>query len=61
MYSLIVSVARQLCVILPVAYLFALLFGLNQVWWAIPIAELVSVVLSAWFLRRIYLQKVNPL
>ena len=61
MYSLIVSVARQLCVILPVAYLFARLFGLNQVWWAIPIAELVSVVLSAWFLRRIYLQKVNPL
>lgn len=61
MYSLIVSVARQLCVILPVAYFFALLFGLNQVWWAIPIAELVSVVLSAWFLRRIYLQKVNPL
>lgn len=61
MYSLIVSVERQLCVILPVAYLFARLFGLNQVWWAIPIAELVSVVLSAWFLRRIYLQKVNPL
>ena len=61
MYSLIVSVARQLCVILPLAYLFARLFGLNQLWWSIPIAELVSVVLSAWFLRRIYLQKVNPL
>ena len=31
-YSLIVSVARQLFVILPVAYVFAELFGLHMVW-----------------------------
>ena len=60
-YSLIVSIARQLFVILPVAYLFAKLFGLHRVWWAIPIAELVSVALSALFLRRIYVQKIKPL
>ncbi|MDO5418292.1 MAG: MATE family efflux transporter [Lachnospiraceae bacterium] len=61
MYSLIVSVARQLFVILPVAYAFARLFGLHMVWWSIPIAEIVSVLLSTVLLRRIYVQKVKGL
>ena len=60
-YSLIVSAARQLVVILPVAYLFARLFGLSMVWWAIPIAELVSVTLSTLLLRRIYRKIIKPL
>lgn len=60
-YSLIVSVARQLVVILPVAYLFARFFGLSMVWWSIPIAEIVSVILSTLLLRRIYRLKVKPL
>lgn len=60
-YSLIVSVARQLFVILPVAYVFAELFGLHMVWWAIPIAEIVSVVLSSLLFRRIKRQKITPL
>ena len=60
-YSLIVSVARQLFVILPVAYVFARLFGLHMVWWAIPIAEIVSVTLSALLLKRIYRLKIKPI
>ena len=60
-YSLIVSAARQLFVILPVAYTFARLFGLSAIWWAIPIAEIVSVILSTILLRHIYLQKLKPL
>ena len=60
-YSLIVSVARQLFVILPVAYAFAELFGLHKVWWAIPIAEIVSVVLSSLLFKRIIRQKIKPL
>ena len=60
-YSLIVSAARQLFVILPVAYTFARLFGLSAIWWAIPIAEIVSVILSTILLRHIYLQKIKPL
>lgn len=58
-YSLIVSAARQLCVILPVAYIFAKVFGLHMVWWAIPIAEIVSVILSALLLKRIYRLKIK--
>jgi len=60
-YSLIVSVARQLVCILPLAYIFAKVFGLQAVWFAIPLAEITSLVLSAALLKRIYDQKIKPL
>lgn len=60
-YSLIVSAARQLFVILPVAYVFAVCFGLHMVWWAIAIAEIASLTLSALLLVKIYKQKIKPL
>lgn len=60
-YSLIVSAARQLIVILPVAYLFAKFFGLSMVWWSIAIAEIVSLILSAVLLGRIYRTKIKPI
>ena len=53
-YSMIVSVARQLCVLLPVAYLLSLSGNVNMIWWSFPIAELMSVAMSAFFLRKIY-------
>lgn len=60
-YSLIISVARQLVVILPVAFAFARLFGLNMVWWSYPIAEIVSVSLCIFFLKRIAETKLHTL
>lgn len=54
LYSMIVSVARQLCVLLPVAKLLSLSGNVNLIWWAFPIAELASVALSTYFLIRIY-------
>ena len=60
-YSLIISAARQLVVIIPVAYIFAKLFGLHMVWWAIPIAEIVSLILSIFLLRRIHRLKISPI
>lgn len=53
-YSLAVSVARQLVVLLPVAYLLSLTGNVNYVWWAFPIAELMSLAVSVFFLIRIY-------
>lgn len=53
-YSMIVSVARQLCVLLPVAKLLSLSGNVNLIWWAFPIAEVASVALSAFFLMKIY-------
>lgn len=52
-YSMVVSVARQLVVLLPVAYLLSLTGNVNYVWWAFPIAELMSVALTVFFLIRI--------
>ncbi len=49
-YSLIVSVARQLVILLPAAYILAKIGGLALVWWAFPIAELMSFAVSATFL-----------
>ncbi len=51
-YSLYVSVARQLFVLIPVAYLFSLTGVLNLVWLAFPIAEIASVTFSMLFLRK---------
>ena len=61
LYSLIISVFRQMVIILPVAIVFAELFGLNMVWWAFPIAEIFSVFLSTFLLHRIYKLKIKPL
>ena len=60
-YSLIISVARQLVCILPLAWFFAREFGLHAVWYAIPIAEIVSVVLSTVMFRKIYVEKIRDL
>lgn len=60
-YSLVVSVARQLVVLLPVAYLLSLTGDVNAVWWAFPIAELMSAVVSTFFLIRIYKKVIKPL
>lgn len=60
-YSLIVSAARQLFVILPIAYIFARLFGLSAVWWSFPMAELVSVLMCTLLFMRIYKEKIKGL
>ena len=52
-YSAIVSFLRQLVVLLPVAYVFSKVFGLEAVWWCFPIAEAVSLTVSVLLLIRI--------
>lgn len=52
-YSLVVSVARQLVVLLPAAYILARIGGLGAVWWAFPIAELMSLCVSVFFMFQI--------
>ena len=52
-FSMLVSIMRQLIVLIPAAYLLAKLGGLQVVWWAFPIAEIVSLVVSLLFLFRI--------
>ena len=51
-YTLVVSVCRQLVVLLPAAWLLAQTGNLDLVWLSFPIAELMSLLLSTIFLRR---------
>lgn len=54
MYSLITSVCRQLVVLLPTTYLLSLTGNLDLVWFAFPIAEIVSFVLCVVFISKTY-------
>ena len=58
-YSMIVSVCRQLVVLLPAAYLLSLSGKLELVWWAYVIAEIMSLALSLFFLRRIWKNTIS--
>ena len=49
--SLIVSVLRQILALIPAAWLLAQTGNVNNVWWCFPIAEIVSLTASAFFLR----------
>jgi putative MATE family efflux protein len=50
-YSMFVSVARQLVVLLPAAYILAKIGGLSLIWWSFPIAEIMSMMISLICLR----------
>ena len=60
-FSLIVSVCRQLFVLLPAAWLLAQTGNVNNVWWAFLIAEIVSVLLSLGFYARINKNIIAPM
>lgn len=57
--SLVVSVVRQLVVLLPAAFVLSRIHGLDTVWWSFPIAELFAVTLCALFLRRVYRKEIK--
>lgn len=52
-YSLWMSLCRQLVVLIPSAWVFAQLGGVNAVWWSFPFAEIVSLVMSIVLFRRV--------
>ena len=60
-YSTVISLARQLIVLLPAAWLLSLAGNVNLVWWSFPIAELMSMAMTAFFFARIYRRKVKPM
>ena len=58
-YSLIVSVIRQLLVLIPAAYLLSLSGNVNLVWWAFPIAELVGCTACIIFVNIVLKKTVS--
>lgn len=60
-YALIISVLRQLVLILPAAYILGKTAGVNAIWWAFPIAEVISTIVNVLLFRKIYRDKIIPL
>ena len=52
-YSMLTSIMRQIVVLLPVAFLLARSGNVNNVWWSFPIAEVMSLLCTLYFLYRI--------
>ena len=52
-YSMVVSICRQLVVLLPAAWLLARLTGsVYAVWWCFPIAEIAALIISIYYYRK---------
>lgn len=61
-YSLIISLMRQLVVLVPAAGILTAITGnVNAVWWAFPIAETVSLAASVFFFLRLYSKEIRHL
>lgn len=61
LFSMFISIARQLVVLVPAAYLLAKTGVLNNVWWAFPIAEVMSVTVAAVFFIHLYKTVIKKL
>ena len=61
MFSLIVSICRQLVVLIPAAWLLSQTGNVNMVWWSFVIAELVSVVMSFALFAQLNKKIIAPL
>lgn len=60
-YSLIISIGRQLVILIPAAWLLAQTGNVNNVWWCFLIAETASLILSVYYFRKIYASHVAVL
>jgi putative MATE family efflux protein len=60
-YSMMISIVRQLAVILPLAYVLLIAFGIGGVWYSFLIAEIPALVMSFLFMRSVYKQQIEPM
>ena len=60
-YSLIISVMRQLVVLIPAAWLLAQTGNVNNVWWSFFVAEIISLLASIYFFKKVYNSTIRPL
>ncbi len=61
-YSMYLSLARQLVVLIPAAWLLSRLFGeVTAVWWAFPVAEVFTIVIALTMFGYIYNRRIRML
>nr|WP_315102812.1 MATE family efflux transporter [uncultured Catonella sp.] len=58
-YSLIISIMRQLVALIPAAWLLAQTGVVNHVWWSFLIAEIISLTASLIFFKKVYTSRIN--
>ena len=59
--SMSIAVFRQLLLVLPLAFIFSRVGGLDLVWWAFPIAEVLAGILAGVYLWRTHKKVIRPL
>jgi Na+-driven multidrug efflux pump len=58
--SIILSLSRQMLVLLPMLYVLPLFIGTDGIWLSFPVSDLISTILTVIFLRRLF-KKFNRL
>ncbi|MGH4050158.1 MAG: MATE family efflux transporter [Clostridium sp.] len=59
--SLVISFARQIIILLPLSFILSNLIGLTGIWIAFPISEAVALIISGYFVIKIYREKIQDL
>ena len=59
--SMLISIFRQLLIVLPLAFLLSRTGNLNLVWWAFPVSDVLALIFAAYLLSRTYRQVIVPL
>lgn len=59
--SLTISVLRQLVVLLPSAFIFSRIWGLNATWISFPLAEVVALLITIVLFRKVYYNEIQPI
>ncbi|NLI53404.1 MAG: MATE family efflux transporter [Clostridiales bacterium] len=61
-YSMYLSLARQLVILIPAAWLLSRAFGeVTAVWWAFPIAEVFTIAVALWMFGYVYSRRIRML
>ncbi len=59
--SMLISIFRQLLIVLPLAFLLSKTGNLNLVWWAFPVSDVLALIFAGYLLNRTYRQVIVPL
>jgi putative MATE family efflux protein len=59
--SLILSILRQIVLLIPIAYIFNELWGLDMIWYSIPVSEFIAFVVTILWLRRFLNKTYNEI
>ena len=59
--SMVISFVRQLIFLLPAAWLLSLTGNINNIWWAFPIAEVLSLIICIILFAGVYNKEIKDL